>query len=213
MSKIVGVLGGTFDPIHHGHLRLALECATALDCAETLLIPAYQPPLRPPPVATPAQRLHMVELALRGAGELRADAVEIQRAGTSWTVDTLAELRRGAGTDPMCLIVGSDAFRNLDKWRDWQRLLEYAHIVVASRPNATADAAAPQVRELEQRHGATGPAELRARPAGRILRVPIPALDISSTRVRGMIAASRSVRYLVPDAVIEFIHQQALYRA
>jgi nicotinate-nucleotide adenylyltransferase len=154
----------------------------------------------------------MVELALRGTGELRADPVEIRRAGVSWTVDTLARLRHDAGGDSLCWIVGSDAYRGLDRWREWRRLLEYAHIVVASRSGVAAEDRPPAVRDVEQDRRATDAAELRASPAGRILHVAIPSLDISSTRIRSMIAAGRSPHYLVPEPVIDYIREQGLYR-
>lgn len=189
-----------------------MECAAAAGCTETRLIPAYLPPHRPPPVATPGQRLRMVELAVRGEAGLRVDAVEVRRNGTSYSVDTLAGLRGSAGSDPLCLIIGHDAFLELHTWRAWDRLLDYAHLVVASRPGAESDEMVPALRELERRHGAADAAALRAGPAGCVLRVTIPALDISSSRIRRMIGAGRSVRYLVPDAVMQFIHEEALYR-
>ena len=212
MTNVIGLLGGTFDPIHHGHLRLALECAAAVGFTETRLIPAHQPPHRPPPAASPTMRLRMVELAVHGNGALRADATEIRRAGVSYTVDTLMALRRETATDPLCLILGQDAFLKLHTWRLWQQLLDHAHLVVAARPGQDSADADPVLRQLQEQHGVSDAAALRRAAAGCILRLTIPALDIASTRIRQSIAAGQSVRYLMPDPVIQFIQQEALYR-
>lgn len=212
MTRVIGLLGGTFDPIHHGHLRLALECAAAAELTETRLVPAYLPPHRARPNASPAQRLRMVELAIQGDCGLRVDSIEIERAGTSYTVDTLIALRRAQATDPMCLILGQDAFRLLKTWHLWDKLLDHAHIVVAARPGEGDGEPDPVLLQLQDRHGVSDAAALRQSAAGCMLRVTIPALDISSTRIRRLIAAGQSVRHLVPDPVINFIQQEALYR-
>lgn len=210
MTRLVGLLGGTFDPIHHGHLRLALECAAAAGCDETRLIPAYQPPHRAAPVASAAQRLAMVQLAVRGDAALRADDCEVRRAGTSYTIDTLAALRRELAA-PLCLFLGADAYRQLRTWHRWEQILDHAHLVVADRPGPAAPGDAA-LDELEQRHGVVDAVGLHARTTGAILRVTVPALDISSTRIRTLVAAGRSVRYLVPGPVIHYIQQEGLYR-
>lgn len=211
MTQVIGLLGGTFDPIHHGHLRLALECALAAGCDEMHLVPASAPPHRPAPVATAAQRLHMAQLAVAGAAELRVDDCEIRRGGTSWTVETLEALRRTTA-DPLCLVLGQDAFDQLPTWHRWDALLDLAHLVVAGRPGASSGFADAAMVELERRHGVNDAAALRRHAAGGVLRVTVPALDISSTRLRTMLASGRSVRYLVPDPVIQFIQQEGLYR-
>lgn len=211
MTQVVGLLGGTFDPIHHGHLRLALECALAAGCDAMRLVPACVPPHRHAPVAGAAQRLHMAQLAVAGAADLGVDDSEIRRGGTSFTVDTLEALRRHVG-GPLCLVLGQDAFRQLRTWHRWESLLELAHLVVAGRPGTGGETADATMAELERRHGVADAAALRRHTSGSILRVTVPALDISSTRIRTMIATGRSVRYLVPDPVIQFIQQEGLYR-
>lgn len=210
MTRLVGLLGGTFDPIHHGHLRLALECAQAAGCDEMRLVPAGTPPHRQVPVADAARRLRMTQLATTDCAQLRVDDGEIRRGGTSYTVDTLEALRREIA-GPLCLVLGQDAFRGLRTWHRWEALLELAHLVVAGRPGA--DTAPDAVLDaLERRHGTADPRSLRTGTAGAILRVDVPSLDISSTRIRNLIASGRSVRYLVPDSVIQFIQQEGLYR-
>ncbi len=212
MTRIVGLLGGTFDPIHHGHLRLALECAAMVGFTQTHLIPAHLPPLRPPPIASAAQRLRMVQLAVAGDETLRTDEVEVARGGSSYTVDTLLAMRGAAVTDSLCLILGQDAFLKLRGWRQWEQILDLAHIVIAARPGQGDTGADPVLRQLQERHGVTDPAALRHRAAGCILPVTVPALDISATRIRQSIAAGGSVRFLLPEPVIKFIQQEGLYR-
>lgn len=212
MTQVIGILGGTFDPIHHGHLRLALECAAAAGCDEMRLVPACIPPHRPAPVADARQRLRMAELATGAAADLRVDDGEIRRGGTSYTVETLEALRRHVA-GPLCLVLGQDAFRQLHTWHRWQALLDLAHLVVAGRPGGDATDAGTAVSELERRHGVPDAAALRRSAAGNILRVNVPALDISSTRIRAMLATGRNVRYLLPDPVIHFIQQEGLYRS
>ncbi len=212
MTRVIGLLGGTFDPIHHGHLRLALECAVMVGFAQTHLIPAHLPPLRPPPIASAAQRLRMAELATAGEDNLCANPIEVARAGPSYTVDTLTALRREAAADSLCLILGQDAFLKLRAWRHWEQILDLAHLVIAARPGQGDTVADPVLRQLQERHGVTDAAALRHQAAGCILSIVIPALDISATRIRQSIATGRSVRFLMPEPVIQFIQQEALYR-
>ena len=154
----------------------------------------------------------MAELATVGDDNLCADAIEVNRAGPSYTVDTLIALRREAATESLCLIVGQDAFLGLRSWRLWEQILGLAHLVIAARPGQGDAEIDPVLRQLQERHGVTDAAALRRSAAGCILRITIPALDISSTRIRQSIASGQSVRYLMPDPVIQFIQQEALYR-
>ena len=207
---MIGILGGTFDPIHHGHLRCAQELLQDLPLDEVRLVPSRFPPHRNTPHASVEQRLLMLKAALDGAPGLTVDDRELSREGPSYTVDTLHSLRAELGVTPLCLIVGMDAFNGLDRWHRWQELIGLAHIVVAHRPGWTP----PQtgdVAELLQRHTAHSPLELRARPAGRILPWPITALDIAATAIRVQVAAGKSPRFLVPDAVARIIAAEGLY--
>lgn len=210
----IGVLGGTFDPIHFGHLRSALELLEALGLAEVRLIPCGHPPHRAPPRAPASARLAMLELAVAGQPGLRVDSRELERPGPSYMVDTLASLREEQGSVPLCLILGSDAFLGLPGWHRWQELVRLAHLVVMHRPGWELDdhLAAPLAQLVETRrvHAA---AALAAQPAGSILLVPVTPLDISATAIRHLIAAGRSPRYLLPDAVWEHIRAHGLYDA
>ena len=212
MAKPVGILGGTFDPVHHGHLRLALECRQRLDLAEVRIIPVHTPPHRVVPVAAPGQRLRMVELAAGGSPDLAADDLEIRRGGPSYTVDTLRALRAALGERPVCLILGIDAFRLLHQWRQWTALLELVHLIVAQRPGADEEVREPALRDMLDTRGITDPARLGAAMAGSVLRLEIPRLDISASQVRRLLAAGHSARYLLPDAVLGYIEEQGLYR-
>lgn len=211
MEKPIGILGGTFDPVHHGHLRLALECLEAADLAEVALVPLHTPPHRMSPAASPEQRREMLRLAIAGVPGLRLEDCELRRGGVSYTVDTLAELRSRHGDIPLCLILGRDAFAGLHTWREWPLLLQLAHIIVVQRPGNEAAITEPEVASVYNQSTVNSPRELREAPAGRILDIPIPLLDISATRLREMIAAGRDTRFLLPPAVIDYIDAQQLY--
>lgn len=208
----VGILGGTFDPIHHAHLRLALEAWMACSLDHVRFIPSATPPHRTTPGASAAHRLAMVELAIAGNPAFVADRRELDRAMPSYTIDTVASLRTDLGAArPLCLIVGADAFALFETWRRWRELLDHVHLVVAHRPGfaivpeTTALAAEFAVRRTDD------PAALRDAPGGRILPLAITALDIAASRIRADLAAGRSPRYLLPDAVVGYIDAHGLY--
>lgn len=211
-KRPIGILGGTFDPIHDGHLRLALELLETLALQEIRFIPSRQPPHRTAPGAAPAQRLAMLERALTGQPGFILDDREMRRQGPSYMVDTLASLRAQFGdTRPLCLLLGEDAFAGLESWHRWREISELAHIVVASRPghelNLSGELAAQTaIRRLEDTD------QLGAQPAGGILFQPVTPLDISATAIRALIAQRRSPRYLLPEAVRTYLHEQGLYQ-
>ncbi len=206
-------MGGTFDPVHFGHLRLAEEMAECLDLERVLFIPAGQPPHRGAPRTAAVHRLEMVRRAVVGNPRFVADAREVERAAPSYTVDTLTALRTELGPErPLWLLLGADAFLGLPDWHQWRRLFERANIVVAERPGSRAqhtDAMPDALRhEVAQREIADGAV---AGPAGAILLRRMTPLDISATALRGILARRGSVRYLLPDAVLDYIHEQKLY--
>jgi nicotinate-nucleotide adenylyltransferase len=209
--KPLGILGGTFDPIHHGHLRLAIEMAEALDLAEVRLVPLYLPPHREPPTAPPALRLRMLDAAVADTPPLRVDDRELRRARVSYTVESLAELRGDLPGRPLCLILGMDAFAGLEGWRRWREIIGLAHLAVAKRPGSALSPSSP-IQDVIDRHGVTDPSDLHRREAGCLLIRDVPALDISASAIRARIAAGRSPRHLLPDAVLELIERNSLYR-
>jgi nicotinate-nucleotide adenylyltransferase len=208
----LGILGGTFDPVHNGHLRLAIEMRAALGLSRVKLVPALYPPLRDAPGMNASCRLRMIEAAIEGEDGLEVDARELQREAPSYTVDTLRSLRHELGDVPMCLIVGMDAFCRFDQWHEWTELSELAHIAVAQRPGSPTPASGA-VAELVKSRGVIDAAKLRERRAGHVIVQDIPALDISATRIRALLEAGESIRYLVPDPVNEILRKGEQHHA
>lgn len=209
----VGVFGGTFDPIHYGHLRPALELLEFLNLAEIRFIPCRVPVHRDTPSITAEQRLELVRLATVGQAGFVVDDRELRRPGPSYMVDTLTSLREEIGTAvPLCLILGSDAFRELATWRRWRELTDLAHLVVMQRPG-TALVLPPELDAFVTPRLSDDPLALHERPAGSILLQPVTQLAISATQVRALLARGQSVRYLLPETVLDHIHDRALYRS
>ena len=209
---MIGILGGTFDPIHHGHLRLALEMLDGIGLDEIRLVPARQPPHRDQPIASAEDRRAMLEAATRGTPRLYVDTRELARDGPSYTVDTLASFRAEFPGHPLCLIVGMDAFCELDTWYRWQRLPELAHIGIARRPGTSMPESGRPAKLLRE-HSIDSPDFLHRTDAGYMLVRNIPPLDITATRIRSLLAAGRNPQYLLPDAVLDVIHERGLYLA
>lgn len=214
----IGILGGTFDPIHFGHLRLAQEALEQCGLAAMRFIPTGIPPHRDAPNASTQHRLSMLKLALRGNEAFMLDEREIYRTDPCYTVDTLTELRSELGTQQaLCLLMGGDAFLQLHTWHDWKTLFGLAHIVVMQRaggqPLGNAMNNADSALQAEYRARlAPAPRALHEMPAGSILVADMPALEISATDIRSRCLACRSIRYLLPDAVADYIHTHELYR-
>lgn len=204
--------GGTFDPVHHGHLAVARAARDALD-AQVRLLPAADPPHRAPPGASAAQRAAMLELAVAGEDRIAVDRCELERAGRSYTADTLQAWRRRCGQDtPLIWLLGADAFRALPSWHRWPELFDLAHWMVAARPGHALDAlpeplASALAGRLEQR-----PEALLGAPAGRVWQLPLPLRAESATGVRtGVGEAGGGWRDEVPDEVAAYIRRQGLY--
>lgn len=213
MIRLTAIFGGTFDPVHLGHLRVALEISEALD-ADVRLLPAPVPPHRPQPVADAAQRMAMLELGLAGCARLHADDRELRRDGPSYSVDTLAELRAELGpAAPLVLCVGADAFAGFATWHRYEDVFELAHVLILTRPGSVDRVAWPEALRAQSvaRRGVL--AQLREQPAGRIAELAVTPLAISATAVRTLIAAGRDPRFLVPDAVAGYIAGHRLYRS
>lgn len=207
---MIGILGGSFDPIHFGHLRLAVEMSQALKLSELRFIPTGQPPHRSPPVASGGQRLSMVKAAIKGVPGLRVDDRELRRSGPSYTVDTLLSLRAELGAEPLCLIIGMDAFLKLNTWHRWRELPGLAHIVAAHRPGWTGEPSDEIKQLLAERRG-DDPKRLTTSSAGCIFLCPITQLDISSSQIRRLIAEQRSASFLLPESVLKIINTENLY--
>lgn len=206
----MGIFGGTFDPIHFGHLRTAFELIELLRLPEMRFMPAGNPPHRERTIATNEQRLAMVRAATAGQPGFTVDDRELRKSGPSYSVETLGELRAEYPERPLCLIVGMDAFLGLPKWFQWRELLTLAHLVVAHRPGWKAPTLGPLGELLVDR--ATGRVDdLHEAKAGRIFIHAVTQLEISSTEVRALIGAGRDPRYLMPDEVRNIIHETGCY--
>ena len=205
----IGILGGTFDPVHFGHLRTGLDVVEALDLAQLRLIPCALPPHRVEPVASAQERRLMLELAIKNHPRLVVDDRELGRDGPSYTVDTLLSLRQELPENPLFVLMGTDAFCSLPTWSRWQQILQLAHIVVMQRP----DESMKMSDELSQWYQQFLASDAdRHLPAGRIWPLPVTQLSISATTIREKLAQKQDVRYLLPDAVIALIEQLGLYR-
>jgi nicotinate-nucleotide adenylyltransferase len=215
-STPIGVLGGTFDPVHLAHLRLAEELADAIGLAKVRFIPTGAPPHRGTPRVSGAHRMEMVRLALAGNPRFEADDREIRREGVCYTFDTLNELRAELGDRPLCLLMGSDAFSALTTWHRWEELFDLAHIVIAHRPGFSLQQLQSSLpgplRKIYLQRLAASTGILRRDSGGAVYAREITALDIAATPIRGLLAGGGSARYLVPDAVLDYIETNRLYK-
>lgn len=215
MRKCIGFFGGTFDPIHLGHLRLALELKQQLALDEMHLVPCYIPPHRASPCVDAQQRLAMLQLAIAGCADLRWDARELQREKPSYTYDTLSELRAEIGVDAsLSWCMGMDSFVSLESWHRWHELLELAHLVVVARPGWELPVSGVFAEWVAQHSVAidTSVDAIHAKPAGSVIIQQPRLLPISATEIRAQIGAGISPQYLVPDAVWKYIQAEGLYR-
>ncbi|MDO9106656.1 MAG: nicotinate-nucleotide adenylyltransferase [Methylovulum sp.] len=204
---MIGILGGTFDPVHYGHLRVALEVKDLFDLDELRLIPSATPPHRSQPAASAPMRSDMLTLAVTHQPGLRVDVRELARPGASYMVDTLQSLRQDFPDQPLLLFIGTDAFNHLTRWHRWQNLFDYAHLVVMTRPGVSIQ----QNDDFFNDKLAGDKQELAQTIAGKLFFQPVTQLDISATAIRRMIAEKQNPGFLLPDAVIEYIKQNRLY--
>lgn len=212
-SAPVGIMGGTFDPVHFGHLRLADEAVEILGLECVRWIPAGQPSHRTPPMASADHRLEMVKRAIARHPSFELDDAEIRQTRPSYTVETLERLRRELGEKrSIVLLLGTDSFRNLTTWERWRDLFELAHIFVGLRPgHSLTPGGMPADLAAEWRKRPGTPEEIVARPAGRVVTYATTALDISATAIRAHFAQGLRPRYLLPAAVLEYIESHRIY--
>lgn len=212
--QLIGVFGGTFNPIHFGHLRLAQELANALNLKEVRFIPAANPPHKNAPSVSAFQRAEMVKLAIADNPKFILDERELHRAGASYTIDTLISLRSESDAEvALCLIMGSDAFTKLNTWHRWQEILAYCHIVLVQRPatNESQTPLASELTQLLQKHYTENPHDLSSRNSGYIHMQSITPLSISSTAIRAAFKSKQTPRYLLPETVINYIVTRQLF--
>lgn len=208
---MIGVYGGTFDPVHYGHLRTALEVHERLNLEQLRLVPCKSPLHRDEPLASAKHRLKMLQLAVKDEPKLMIDTCELDRSGPSFMVDTLTKIRSEVGENSsIALIVGLDAFLSLPRWSRWEQLFKLAHLVVMTRPGwhfkekEAQDWVAEKIEKT--------PARIESKAAGMIHFLEVTQLEISATAIRLMVQAEKDPRYLLPEAVRELIFKENLYR-
>jgi nicotinate-nucleotide adenylyltransferase len=206
----IGIFGGTFDPVHIGHLRLALELKQQLELNEMRLLPCNRPPHRELPQATSDERAEMLRIALKACPDLDLDERELRREKPSYTYDTLLELRRELGDEvSLVLCMGVDAFAGIGNWYCWQELIHLAHIVVVARPGWSLPESGDAAALLSAHKGEVK--NLSYEPAGSIILHSSRLLPISATEIRKQIHSGGSPQFLVPDAVLNYIRKHNLY--
>ena len=211
-NRAVALFGGTFDPVHYGHLRAAAEISERLKVSDFRLVPAGQPPHRNGTWAEPFHRLAMLELAVAPYSDLHVDEREVRRDGPSFMVETLESVRAEIGAVPLLLCVGQDAANHLDQWHRWQDLPALAHLVVMTRPRSVPRYPAPLAELLESRR-VTRARDLMRSPAGLVCHVEVTQLAISSTDIRHQLACGWDPRFLLPATVLSYIRKHGLYGA
>lgn len=214
MSDPIGILGGTFDPVHNGHLRLAEEACEKLGLEGVIWSPAGLTRHREQPQTEAHHRLAMVKLAIADNDAFRLDAHEAESSEPSFTVPLLERLRDDYGDTPLVLLLGADAFIGLPSWHRWEELFELAHIAVFTRPGheLSIDAMSPLLGKHFASRATVDATRLAAAPSGAVLPALLTPLDISATRIREQLAHGGSPRYLLPDAVLDYIQTNHLYR-
>lgn len=199
-TKPIGIFGGTFDPVHYGHLQVANEAYKQLNLQKIKFIPCNQSPHKEQPIATPAQRVAMLELATENHPEFTIDTREIVRGGKSYMIDTLTSLKQDYPNTPLCLIMSQDAFAKFNTWHKWQEIIKLAHLIVANRADSQ-PITAPEILALLKDH----------QTADRIQMIPINPLPISATTIRELAAAKKKLEELTPNKVSDYIHSNNIY--
>jgi nicotinate-nucleotide adenylyltransferase len=215
LSQSIGVLGGSFDPIHFAHLRLAQEARDFLNLSEVRLVPAGHPPHRGPAKVSDVHRVAMLEIATKNNPSFRVDSRELGQTEPTYTIDTLQSIRKEIGDQiSLVLFVGADQFLLMHTWKRWPELTDIAHLLVAMRPSTepfSPSNLTPDVRAWYQAHQSDDPNTVKQKPSGHIFMLGLTPLAISSTAIRATIAAGESPRYLLPDCVLDYIHTHNLY--
>lgn len=206
---MIGIIGGTFDPIHFGHLRPALEIMEQFSLEELRFIPSASPPHRWQPDASAEHRIKMTKLAIEAIEGFTLDDREYHREGASYTVDTLKSIRNEIGNEvPLCMIIGLDALQSFTQWHDWQRILTLTHLVVSPRPGYKKSSADAWV----QPYLTTDALELKQQTAGKVFFAKVIQFDISATEIREQLHNGNNISYLLPESVRKYIDKQRLYR-
>jgi len=206
----LALFGGTFDPVHYGHLRCADEARQKLGLNKLYLLPVGTPPHRKPPQATTRQRLEMLHLAQAEFPQLEIDDRETRRSGPSYMVDTLQELRTEFPQTPLLLLIGQDAANHLHSWFHWEQLFELTHIVILTRPGAKAEYRSDLARQMQRRVSADVQALCHS-DAGGVLYLQVASIDVSATSIKSIMRLGRSPKSMLPSVVLDYINENQLY--
>lgn len=211
------LFGGTFDPIHYGHLRPVEALAKQVNLQKVILLPNHVPPHRPQPEASPIQRLEMVRLAIQGNPLFTIDTRELEKNSPSYTLETLIAFRQELGPrQPLAFIIGQDSLLSIHTWYGWDKLLDNCHLLVCSRPGYATHFSDPIMQNWLQQHKTENPDQLRHTPHGYIFLADTPLVNISATEIRQNLSAGlnseKSCNELIPEAVMNYIKQQHLYQ-
>ena len=209
---MIGLYGGTFDPVHHGHLRTALEAMETLGLAELRFLPLNQPVHRAEPLASAAQRQAMLEVAIADQPGFGLDQSELERGGASFMIDTLRALRQRVGQCPLALLLGVDAFGHFLDWREPLNIADLCHLVIMARPGYQLPTHGP-LGALVAARRVTDIDALHQRSGGLLFILPVAQLEISSSRIRALLHERKDPRYLLPDSVLNIIRAQGLYQS
>ena len=215
-SPLVGIFGGTFDPIHYGHLRIAEEIVETVGLQKMYFVPAGMPRLRHSPVASPQHRVEIVRLAIQKNPDFVLDGREIYRDGVSYSIDTVREFKQEFGEEiRLCLVLGADAFIKLPEWNNWKELFNLCHFIVSTRPGYTftliKELLSKELREECSQRWVSNTETLKKETSGLIFIASTTMLDISATSIRAHIAVGRNVRHLVPSVTVNYISKNKLY--
>ena len=210
--RLIGILGGTFDPIHNGHIRLAVEVLEKLKLDEVKLIPANIPPHRPTPFASPADRKRMIKLAISDEKKLSIDLREIENGNISYTVNTLKSLRDEFSDDILFLIIGVDVFNMIDGWKEWQSLLNYTHIIVANRSSDNEENISSALKKWRNENKIDDINFLTSALSGYIYCIDTPIVEISSRMIRKHYTKYKNIEKYLPSNVITYIKENNLYK-
>lgn len=213
VSGLQALFGGTFDPIHYGHLRPVEALAEQVELEKVILLPNHVPPHRPQPEASPLQRLEMVKLAIQDNPLFTIDTRELEKNSPSYTIETLTQLRQEMGTtQPLAFIIGQDSLLSINTWYGWEQILNNCHLLVCARPGYATQFTDPIMQAWLSQHQTLDPAQLKQTANGFIFIGNTPLVNISATQIREKLSAGESCRDLIPEAVLQYIHQQRLYQ-
>ncbi|MEQ4925154.1 nicotinate-nucleotide adenylyltransferase [Proteus hauseri] len=213
INQAIALYGGTFDPIHYGHLRPVEALSGLIGLKEVIWLPNNIPPHRPQPEASSQQRLEMVRLALHPFSSFKVDTRELEKPTPSYTIETLRDFRQEIGAkQPLAFIIGQDSLLSINTWHQWENLLDVCHLLVCARPGYQTHFETPQMQTWLEQHQTFQQEDIHCLPAGKILLADTPLYNISATDIRARHKAGVDCRDLLPDAVENYIHQQGLYQ-